>query len=312
MSPVSMENRQHIAEAGSSSKPRRQPGASVHQVKGYLRLCFETDSGANRTVLASCEQRTPLKVVRAFSLPDGGSLVHLHNLSGGVLGGDYLRTVVEVGHCASAQLTTTGATRLYQSRRESQPAVQTSAIKLCEGALLEYLPDPLIPFKGSRLLQETRIELAQGAGLFWWETIAPGREARDELFAYDSLQLRLDIEADGKPLAQERIKLEPARDRLSSLVRLGHYRYFSTFYICRVGLEASRWLALEKELTELARELSRDSELLWGVSTLPAHGLTVRALGVKGRAITSGLMAFWQAAKLHLYGRQAIPPRKVN
>jgi urease accessory protein len=263
-------------------------------------------------VLASCQQQPPLKVVRAFSLPDGSSLVHLHNLSGGVLGGDYLKLDVEVGCRASAQLTSTGATRLYQSRQEASTAIQINVIKVGENSLLEYVPDALIPFKGSRYYQETQIELAAGAGLFWWEMVAPGREARGEIFAYDLLQFKLDIEAVGKSLAQERIKLEPARNSLSSLVRLGHYRYFSTFYICRVGLEAARWLALEKQLTELADELSRDSEIIWGVSTLPAHGLVVRALSIRGRSTTSGLMAFWQAAKLQLYGQQAIPPRKVN
>ncbi|MDT5122201.1 MAG: urease accessory protein [Acidobacteriota bacterium] len=307
-----MENRQPIRKEDSSSTLLYLPAASVYRVRGHLRLCFESDSSTNQTVLASCQQQPPLRVVRAFSLTDGGSLVHLHNLSGGVLGGDYLTLDVEVGCRASAQLTSTGATRLYQSRCEAPTAVQINEIKVGENALLEYLPDALIPFKGSRYRQETRIELAAGAGLFWWEMVAPGREARQEIFAYELLQLKLDIEAAGKSLAQERIKLEPARRPLSSLVRLGHYRYFSTFYICRVGLEAARWLALEKQLTELADELSRDSEILWGVSTLPAHGLVVRALSIRGRAITSGLMAFWQAAKLQLYGQQAIPPRKVN
>jgi urease accessory protein len=274
-------------------------------------LCFATAHGEKQTVLASCEQRPPLKVVRSFPLQDGGALVHLHNLSGGVLGGDRLALNVLVESEAIVQLTSMGATRLYRSRRESQPAVQVNEIKLGEGALLEYLPDALIPFEGSRYYQETRIELAAGAGLFWWETVAPGREARGEIFAYDLLQFKLDIKAAGKPLAQERVKLEPALMSLSSPVRLGHYLYFSTFYICRVGLEPARWLALEKHLAELAERLSRPAEILWGVSALPAHGLVVRALSVKGSAITSGLLAFWKAAKLQLYKREAVPPRKV-
>lgn len=307
-----MENRHQIAKGNATLTHLYSHIEPVYRVNGHLHLRFKSDPGTKQTVLASCQQQPPLKVVRAFPLADGGSLVHLHNLSGGVLGGDYLKLNVEIGCRARAQLTTTGATRLYQSHRETPTAVQINEIKLGEDALLEYLPDALIPFKGSRYYQETRIELARGAGLFWWEWVAPGREARDELFAYESLQLKLDIEAAGKPLAQERIMLEPMRDSLSSLVRLGHYRYFSTFYICRVGLEASRWLALEKELSEMAQGLSRASEILWGVSTLSAHGMVVRVLSVKGRTIASGLIAFWQAAKLQLYGQHAIPPRKVN
>ena len=281
-------------------------------VRGRLRLSFEHLDAAGRTVLAVCEQQPPLKVVRAFPLNCGEALVHLHNVSGGVLSGDQLELIVEVGTGACAQLTSTGATRLYRSRIEAPAARQINDVSVGENALLEYLPDELIPFAGSRYRQETRIELAQGAGLFWWETVAPGREARGELFDYESLHLNLDIRAEGRPLALERVKLEPGRRPLASLVRLGPYRYFSSFYICQVGRDAAWWLELERQLAELAQQLTRPSETLWGVSTLPAHGLVVRALSVKGRDIASGLLAFWQAAKQQLYGREAVPPRKVK
>lgn len=299
-------------EAGRVRDEERPPSSlPLPPFKGRLRLRFERVRGAKRTVLAMCEQRPPLKVVRAFPLSGGEALVHLHNLSGGVLGGDQLEVVIEVGSGASAQITSTGATRLYRSRQGAPAATQRNKVRVNENGLLEHLPDALIPFAESRYCQETAIELARGAGLFWWEIVAPGRVARGELFAYQLLQLKLDLTAEGIMLAQERMRLEPARRPLSSPARLGPYHYFSTFYICREGLESTRWLALEKELAELARRLSRPAEISWGISTLPAHGLVVRAMSVKGRAIASGLLAFWQAAKLQLYGQTAIPPRKI-
>ncbi|MBA3442209.1 MAG: urease accessory protein UreD [Pyrinomonadaceae bacterium] len=302
---------QRLEAAPAPTQIEQQP-QTLYSVSGRLRLIFERGHIAGRTVLAVCEQQPPLKVVRAFPSGDGGTLIHLHNLSGGVLGGDRLEMIAEVGPEARAQLTSTGATRLYRSRVETPAALQINKISVGENGLLEYLPDELIPFAGSRYRQETKIELAQSAGLFWWETVAPGREARGELFDYESLQIKLDITAEGKPLALERIKLEPGKRPLASLVRLGSYRYFSSFYICRVGQNATRWLELEKQLAELARQLTRPSETLWGVSTLAAHGLIVRALSVKGRDIASGLRDFWRAAKLELYGQAIVPPRKVN
>lgn len=284
---------------------------SPHRYRGRLQLCFAPAHNTARTVLTACEQQPPLRVVRAFPLPDGAALVHLHNLSGGVLGGDQLELLIEVEASARAQITSTSATRLYRSRSAAPVAVQRIKCHVAEDALLEYLPDELIPFAGARYFQETTIELATGAGIFWWEIVAPGRAARRELFAYDLLQLKLDLTSAGEVLAQERIKLEPSLRPLSSSVRLGPYRYFATFYLCRVGLSAAPWLALESELAALVRELSRPAEILWGVSTLPAHGLVVRALSVKGHDIKSGLFAFWRAAKLQLYGQTAIPPRKI-
>ena len=60
------------------------------KVRGSLRLAFHYDEALQQTRMKVCEQQPPLKVVRAFALPEGGALVHLHNLSGGVLGGDEL------------------------------------------------------------------------------------------------------------------------------------------------------------------------------------------------------------------------------
>ena len=284
---------------------------STPRVHGQLRLRFEVRGDRNQTILAESEQQLPLRIVRAFQLDDGGALVHLHNLSGGVLGGDHLDVTVEVGPRAVAQVTSTGATRIYRSRKNAEPAEQRLQISVEDDGLVEYLPDQLIPFSGSSYRQETRIELGANAGLFWWETVAPGREAHNEMFAYDLLQLKTWISALGQPIAIEHMRIEPARRSISSLARLGAYTYFSTFYICRVGVESSRWLKLERLLGELAEQLSRPSKIVWGGSPLRAHGVVIRALSVSGREITSSLPDFWHVAKLFLYDRPGVLPRKV-
>src|SRR5258706_620340 len=284
---------------------------STPRVHGQLCLRFEARGDRNETILAESAQQLPLRIVRAFQLDGGGALVHLHNLSGGVLGGDHLDLAIDVGRRALAQVTSTGATRIYRSRKNAGPAAQRLRIEVAEDGLVEYLPDQLIPFAGSRYRQETRIELGANAGLFWWETVAPGREAHNEMFVYDLLHLKTWISALGQPIAIEHMRIEPARRSTSSLARLGAYAYFSTFYICRVGVDSSRWLELEKLLGELAEQFSRPATIVWGVSPLRADGVVVRALSVNSREITMGLPEFWRAAKLFLYDRPAVLPRKV-
>ncbi len=257
------------------------------------------------------EQTGPLKVVRAFRNDEGDALVHLHNVSGGILGGDQFQYNVDLQPGAQVQLTTTSATRVYRQRDTATTSLAHTNITIGEQAILEYLPDPIIPFARSAYHQETTIQLAENAGLFWWETITPGREARGELFEYARLNLSVCISVADRPIALEKVRLEPSLRPLNSAVRLGQYRYFSTFYICKTGLEAAHWLMLENELSTLAAELSRPGSIFWSVSTLVAHGLIVRCLSRTGRPIPAGLIAFWQAAKQSLYGRAALPPRKV-
>jgi urease accessory protein len=138
--------------------------AATARTHGLLRLSFGRAGGAGRTTLTACEQRPPLQVVRSFPSGESATLAHLHNLSGGVLGGDLLEVSVEVSDGARAQLTSTGATRLYRCRPDAPDALQRQSFRVGRGALLEHLPDELIPFAGSRYRQETVIELSDDAG----------------------------------------------------------------------------------------------------------------------------------------------------
>lgn len=285
---------------------------SGQQVCGRLNLWFAHVPAAARTVLHVREQQPPLRVIRAFELEHGAALVHLHNISGGVLGGDRLELAAHIGAQAQVQLTSTGATRLYRSRPEAPPAQQQTTIRVESGGVLDYLPDTLIPFAGSRYRQHTRIELAPDAGLFWWEVVAPGRVGRGERFAYELLEMQTDILAAARYLACERIRLQPQQRPLASSVRLGAYSYYASFYICRVGLDAARWLALETQLQALAVRLSHPATVSWAVSTLPAHGLVIKAVGTNHHTIAAGLVQFWQHARFELYGQVVDPPRKVS
>jgi urease accessory protein len=261
--------------------------------------------------MMNSEQRPPLKVIRAFAQPDGGTLVHLHNISGGVLGGDQLQIEVDVGPHASVQLTSTSATRLYRSRPGTPAAQQWTKAHVQTGGLLEYLPDPLIPFAGARYHQHTEIFLEDDAGLCWWETLAPGRVASGECFAYEQIRMGVEIKTASRPLLRESFSLEPQRRAPTAATALAGYHYMGNFYLCRVGKPAPYWLHLEKELSQLALQLSHPGECIWGVSTLAAHGLVIRALSQQGRDIAAGLFSFWKLARPALFQKEAIAPRKI-
>jgi urease accessory protein len=278
------------------------------RMRGRLDLRFAAVAG--RTVATALAQAPPLQMVRSFGLADGAALVHLHNIAGGVLAGDDLAIAVEVAPGAQAQLTTTGANRIYRSR-DGAAARQRTRVDVGAGGLLEYLPDPTIPFAGAVYEQATRIDLAADAGLCWWEVLAPGRSAAGESFAYRRLRLDLDLWAAGRPIAIERLLLEPAERPLSSRARMGGYTHLASGYLCRVGPPPERWLELEAGLARLAQELSRPGAVLWGVSALPAHGLLVRGLATSSAPLSGAMLEFWGAAKRELYGRSPNVPRKV-
>jgi urease accessory protein len=275
-----------------------------------LHLSFEAaDAGA--TALRVREQQPPWRVVRGFRTASGETLAHVHNVSGGILDTDSLSWQIDVGVGAQAQVTSTGATRVYRSRSADRRASQHMQAAVASDAYLEYLPDQLIPFAGSRFDQTTRVELERGASLIWWDRVAPGREASDEIFRFESLTSQFELIAAGRPIAIERWTLAPLVERLDSIARLGPFRHFASCYVCRAGEPVAYWKDFESRMQCMADSLS-GAEVLWGVTSLAAHGLVIRGLAVNGRSLADGLVELWKAAKWILCGRVATLPRKVH
>jgi urease accessory protein len=275
------------------------------------RLELKFTRNGNRTCMFIQAQEPPWRAIRAFQNPQGQAVVHLHNISGGVVSGDSLRLSIEAGTSTRVQVTTVGATRIYRQRAEGDVARLVTFIRVNDGAMLEYLPDVTIPFSGARFSQSTTVSLGPNAGFVGWETVAAGRIASGEEFAFDCLDSECGIYSDTRPLALERYSLMPAARDPRSAARWGRFRYSTTLYVCHTGVAQSRWIGLESRLNDLAFQLTSHASR-WGVSTLIEAGLVVRGLALEAHQITTGLFTFWGAAKQELWGEHAIPPRKIN
>ena len=256
-------------------------------------------------------QEPPWRVIRAFPLDNGGVLVHLHNVSGGVLAGDDLVLDIQVGPRAQVQVTSTGATRIYRHRPGAPDSEQRILFSVSSGGVLEYLPDSLIPFAGSRHRQRTEIRLEHAATLFGWEIVAPGRQAMGERFLFDSLRLATKVESPLRPLLLEDFLLQPAANPLVSAARLGDYTHTATFYAVQPGSVVD-WRELDRQLDEIAIRESRPGCTIWGTSTLAYDGVIVKGLGTSARQMPAALAGFWAMAKRFLTGEEAVPPRKLK
>jgi urease accessory protein len=275
-----------------------------------LVLRFSLDGGAC-TRLYSAVQDPPWRAIRAFQNPRRQAVVHLHNVSGGILSGDALHLEVEAGTATRVQLTSVGATRIYRQRPGRAMARLCASIRVGDGAMLEYLPDATIPFAGSRFSQSTTVSLGRDAGFIGWETVAAGRIASGDEFGFEFFHSECQIHSATRPLAMERYSLAPSAGDPRSLARWGRFRYASTMYVCHTGVEQARWTGLESRLNDVAFQQTSPGSR-WGVSTLIAGGLVLRGLSLEAHQITAGLHTFWDLAKKELWGEPAVPPRKIN
>ena len=276
-------------------------------------LHFEFEGNHGATTYRALRHDPPWKVVRGFSLPTGECLLHVNNVSGGIVGGDRLHLRATLRPGAQAQLTTTGATRLYRPRTNAGEVLLCSRFQLHHDSLLEYLPDMLIPYREARATQRSSFYLDEGAALLAWDIIAPGRVAHGERFRFDSLRLLTEVFVEGQPILLDRLLLEPALGPMHTPGRFGpSSQYLVTFLALHAGASKDKLMALESALNEhLSQHADPSNGDLWGATCLRAHGIMVRGTVSSPVHLHTLLHELWSHSKRELLGRQITSPRKT-
>ena len=274
---------------------------------GLAELVLEQRAG--RTRLTRARTRPPLVVQQALypddAVPDM-AFVFLANPTGGLLSDDRQDISVEVRSGAKAHVTTQSATKIYTM--EGGIAKQRVNLNVSGGGFLEYLPDPVIPFRGANLEQHVAITLEPGAIAMVWDVITPGRVAMGESFAYRRLSNRLAVHRHrGRPAYREAYDLAPAdgypvgkallgaTDQCESPLQPG-LTLGSMLILCDAGLAAPL-------LDRLRESISNCAGAQAGASRLPdGNGLGVKVIGTSCAAVQSALSHFWTTARRELLG----------
>lgn len=258
-----------------------------------LRLGLRATPG--RTLLAERERHGPLAVQRPF-YPEGDVChVYLLHPPGGVVGGDRLQILVDVGECAKALVTTPGATKFYRSA--GLEASQVQRLSVAEGAALEWLPQESIHFPGAEVKLETRIDLCGNAACALWELHCFGRPVIGEVFDAGQVDSRLEIYREGLPLLLDRLRVHPDNRRRRSL--MAGLAVCGTLVISGAG---AREIAACRDL------LGSDVAVSAGV-TLIEDLLVLRYLGDSTELAHRLFRAAWQRLRPMTLGRAPSVPR---
>jgi urease accessory protein len=245
-------------------------------------------------------QRAPLHVYRPLYLdPDlpGMAFIYLQQSGDGLVQGDRNRIDIRCGRGSEAHLTTQAATKIFSARHNFASQIVNICVE--EDALVEYLPDPIVPFRGSRYFQHTTVIAHPRSAVIIGETTLPGRVAYGEKHIYDLFWSETEVQDHtGQLLFKDVLRLQPgAACGPKSMALLGRYDVIAGLYVItrRTGATA---------MAEVLRvAVDNLPQVLAGVSELPNEcGVGMRLLGKTSTAVRAGLTAAWAATRLHLLG----------
>jgi urease accessory protein len=141
-----------------------------------------------------------------FQDHDDQPFVLLHNSAGGFVEGDAAELHVLVEPGTRSLFTTTAATKFYKSAAAGISHDLVS-FRVGEDALLEYLPDEVIPFASSRTERTARFTLHATSRLFASDVISAGRVGygAGERFAFASMRSQFALQIERRLVVLERL-----------------------------------------------------------------------------------------------------------
>jgi urease accessory protein len=281
----------------NSSSPIERAGRD-----GALRLGFERRRG--QTVLAERRFTLPLQALDAVPLDGAGSVcLMLLNPTGGLVGGDHLKTEIALGPDTHVCLTTPSATKVY--RTLGPPAIQETAITIGEGAILEYVPDHVIPHPGSVYHQSLTVEMSPSSRAITVDAFAIGRLARGERWRFAEMDNRIAVSSLGQPLFLDRMRLDPSSQTLTALGAMESFGYLATVCLFADGVED--WESIVRSLQE---ELFKSPSIRGAASPLSRGGCVVRLMAHSAPDLTQAVRNIWTLARRLLLGLPAVDLRK--
>lgn len=195
------------------------------QVRPVGTLWLTIDDGGPRGRSRAVKQyhEGALRVIRPHYLDDSGQVTYMIvSVGGGYLGGDVYDQRFRVLDNAQALVTTQSATKIY--RTPQGPVRQFTTIELGENAVLEYLADQTIAYRGATYHQFNRVTLHPSSTFVLSEEVTPGWHPDGIHFAYDEMRLRTEVEdaVTGKLFLLDNMLLRPSN-------RLGHFGWTENY-----------------------------------------------------------------------------------
>lgn len=258
------------------------------QVPSRQRLYGRFQHKHNKTVLMERYHDAPMKISKTHPLYPGDELyVCMMDASPGLMEGDHYEIMLELEENAGVYFTNQSSTKIHPCHGEGSSSLNQH-FRLRKNSLLEFIPEPVIPFKQSRFSNHMDVFMEEGSQFAYADIISPGRSHLGEQFLYDYYESRMNVYWLDRLIANERFYSAPFDGRYQELCNFGSFSH-----------AGSLWLFSE-QITETfvhaVRNLLQDTnhhQLLTGASILSKHGMVVRALGFTTWAISECFHSIW-------------------
>lgn len=230
--------------SGAVASVEAPAGVGARGLRGHLHLVCAADA-QGRSYVRSQSFRAPMHLSKPHE-DEGALVVNVVNPTAGLLAGDHIDCRVRVESGARLLITAPSASRAHCTRDGHAELVQE--FEVAAGGWLDAWPELFIPQGGARYRQRTLLRVEDGGEALFFETLAPGRVAMGEVFAFTSLDWETDVFHAGELVARERYRLTPTSENIRALRAQFPTGYYASCFVLSPVLTADSpcWRAIHE------------------------------------------------------------------
>jgi urease accessory protein len=268
-----------------------QPSLATHNT-AELQVTCRTVDGV--TQIVEKYYKAPLKISKAFREDDSDRLcLYMVDVSPGMLDGDRYHLDFDLKENCHLVLTNQSFTKVHPCPRDE--AQLHAKFRVGEGAVLEYFPEPTIPYADSVLKAVQRFDLASDATLLFAEVNTPGRTHRDEQYQFRRLDNQVEVYRAGKLVVWDHFLAEPLQSQIHATGAMESYTHNSTFWI----LTPRPSQTLLERIRGILSQLD-EANMLAAASLTADKGICVRMLGHNVWQLQQLIQTIWNACREEL------------
>jgi urease accessory protein len=239
-----------------------------------------------------------------FQDHDDQPFVLLHNSAGGFVEGDAaeLHVLAEAG--TRSLFTTTAASKFYKCEA-GEISSDLASFTVGEGALLEYLPDEVIPFAQSGIERTIRVALDASSRLFVSDVISAGRASYGpgEVFAFTSMRSEFELRINGRVVVLDRLVASEPGDVAALPGLWGGHTYLATVAAYAPSLPDTLVERVQETCEALVGGCEAGATLVDGV-------ICARILADRAWQAHDAVYRIWETVRPLVAGKPARPIRK--
>ncbi len=277
--------------ATEHSKPHLDLSLGVHRDRTFIDRQFS---------------RYPFHICRPLYVDDhprGMATVYVQSCAGGIFSGDQLRVRVCAQPHSQVHLTSQASTVIH--RMTGSNAVLDTSVQMGEGALVEYLPDPVILFPEADFTSRFSLQLNERSVAIFSDSFLMYDPYHQGKYFSNFTNETSVYNADNELLCRDRTSVSGLEVAEQNAGIIGTKTAVGTFYYLHSGQDVDR---MHEKLSDSIEDVST---AYVGVSTLPSEvGIWARIIASEVADLRHAMDYLWHAAREDATGHRPSKRKK--